>query len=219
MLTAATAGAPGDSSVTAGVTVEQPTIADPNFGSSGGFGGGQLGYNWQRGRLVFGIEADIQASGINGSGTETVTDSGGSGIADAKNSLDWFGTVRGRLGYTFDNALVYGTGGFAYGAVRDKLSVTASYGGSSATQTVQEDRTATGYAVGGGMEYALNPAWSLKAEYQYINLGNDKLAGTEVLTTGGVTVTATGQANFDHAYNTVRLGVNYRIHQADEPLK
>lgn len=177
----------------------------PSFAPEGGFGGGQIGYNWQGWvypYLVLGIEADIQGAGISGSATDTVSGA----TATAENSLDWFGTVRGRLGYSFGRALVYATGGFAYGGVQDKLSVDPSV-----IKTVSHDHTATGYVAGGGVEYKLTPAWSVKAEYQYIDLGSERLT----LTYGG----ATGTANFDHAYDTVRLGINYHFLPTYEPLK
>ncbi|MGO8953833.1 MAG: outer membrane protein [Rhodomicrobium sp.] len=183
-----------------------------SFSTEGWFGGGQIGYNWQPagaggykdgpvlGNFVFGIEADIQGADINGSGTVVV----GGVAATASNTLDWFGTVRGRLGYSFGSALLYATGGFAYGGVEDKLSVL--------TSTVSNSYTATGYAVGGGIEYKLTPAWSVKAEYQYIDLGSDKLA-----TTAAYYIHAS--AEYEHEYNTVRLGVNYHFLPAYEPLK
>ena len=167
---------------------------DAAFGSNGWFGGAQAGYNWQRGNLVLGIEADIQGGDIKGSATTA-------GPTTAENSLDWFGTVRGRVGYAVGSALLYGTGGFAAGGVQDKLTA----GGT----TVKHDATATGYAAGGGLEYAFSPSWSGKAEYQYINLGSDSL------TDAGSGATAT----FNHEYNTVRLGLNYHIRGGYEPLK
>ncbi len=108
--------------------------------------------------------------------------------------------------------------GLAFGGVNDKLAVTAAYGVNSATQTFQNDLTKTGYVIGGGVEYALSPAFSVKAEYQYIDLGGDKLSGSSVLP-GNPTVTATGETNFAHAYDTVRLGLNYHILPGYEPLK
>ncbi len=180
-----------------------PTTTKHSFAPDGGFGGGQIGYNWQprgqggfkdgpaAGNLVFGIEADIQGADISGS--ETV------GAATAKTNLDWFGTVRGRVGYAVGAALLYGTGGVAFGGVQDKLTA----GGA----TKSHDATDTGYAAGGGIEYAFAPSWSGKAEYQYINLGND------TVTSG------TDSAKFDHEYNTVRLGLNYHILPGYEPLK
>jgi len=189
-----------DSDVTA-TPPALPTI-DPPFATSGWFGGGQIGHNWQgvvHPQIVIGVEADIQGADIKGSGTVP-------GLATtAENSLDWFGTVRGRLGYSVGQALLYGTGGFAFGGVQDKLTV--------ATTTKTHDATATGYAAGGGVEYAFNPAWSGTVEYQYINLGSNSLAGTDAGT--GIS----GSAKFDHEYNTVRLGLNYHIHGGYEPLK
>src|SRR5665647_115605 len=70
-------------------------------------GGGQIGYNWQGASpLVFGIEADFQGTGQ--SQTDTV------GIVSIKQEMPWFGTVRGRIGYAFDRAMIYATGGLAY---------------------------------------------------------------------------------------------------------
>ena len=151
----------------------------------GGFGGGQIGYNVQRGNIVFGLEADLQGAGI--------TDSKSNADVSQKSTLDWFGTVRGRVGYTVDRALVYATGGFAYGHIKDK-------GVSSTTET-----DSTGYAAGGGVEYKFNPNWSAKAEYQYINLGQDSYFAK-----------ITGE---DFAVHTVRAGLNYHVGTSYEPLK
>ena len=112
------------------------------------------------GNFVFGIEADIQGADITGSGTSI-----GTGALHGEDNLDWFGTVRGRVGYAVGAALLYGTGGVAFGGVQDKLTVVGA--------TKSHDATDTGYAAGGGVEYAFAPSWSGKVEYQYINLGND----------------------------------------------
>ena len=120
-------------------------------------------------------------------------------VPPLQDNLDWFGTVRGRVGYAVGAALLYGTGGLAFGGVDDKLTV----GGT----TKADNSTKTGYAAGGGVEYAFNPAWSGKVEYQYINLGTDTV------------VNGSDSANFDHDYNTVRVGLNYHILPGYEPLK
>ncbi len=73
---------------------------------------------------------------------------------------------------------------------------------------------ATGYVVGGGIEYALSPAWSVKAEYQFIDLGKDSLSVDAVAPTKYV-----GELDADHSYSTVRLGVNYHVLPYFEPLK
>ena len=165
---------------------------------SGGFGGGQIGYNWQGGfgfgpHLVLGVEADIQGADISDSGPVT----NGLIVAQGTSTLNYFGTVRGRIGYAFDRTLVYGTGGFAYGGVENKV---AGVGKSSETQT--------GYAVGGGIEYKISPAWSLKGEYQFINLDASN-------TTGPLGFTGSDSSEL----HTVRVGVNYHLGGGYEPLK
>jgi outer membrane immunogenic protein len=150
---------------------------------TGAFGGGQIGYNFQRGNIVFGVEADFQGAGISDSN------------AFHKSEMNWFGTIRGRLGYAFDKTLVYGTGGFAYGNVDNS-------GFPSETQS--------GWVVGGGVEYKLAPAWSLKAEYQYLNLDATDPAGA-----GRLGDAALGQTEV----HTFRVGINYFVGGGYVPLK
>ena len=121
----------------------------------------------------------------------------------SKESIDWFGTVRGRLGFAVGNALVYGTGGFAYGNVNQH----AVNGG----DVFVSNTTQTGYAAGGGVEYKFTPAWSVKAEYQYIDFGSQKLTDSVGLTTNPI----------DTNLQTARIGLNYRFggYGGYEPLK
>ncbi len=192
--------------------------------SNAGFGGGQIGYNWQHGNLVFGVEADLQGTDINGKGAAAVNieDLLIAANATAQTSLDWFGTVRGRLGYAFDRTLVYATGGFAFGGVKDRLSLSVDDhhldNGGVVTGTAAKDTTRTGFVLGGGIEYALTPAWSLKGEYQYIDLGSSNLtaAAANPLTESS---NATGSLKADHTYHTARVGLNYHVGQSYEPLK
>jgi outer membrane immunogenic protein len=109
-------------------------------------GGGQVGYNWQSGVFVFGVEADIQASGANDT------------FAAYKFSNPWFGTLRGRAGYAMNNVLFYGTGGLAYGGARVELG------------PFSETQSHLGWTVGAGVEVGLTPNWSAKAEYLYVRL-------------------------------------------------
>ncbi len=183
----------------------------PGFGGispSGGFGGGQIGYNFQgllHQRLVLGIEADIQGGAISARGTDTDL---GATIYYFESHLDYFGTVRGRIGYALDRALLYFTGGFAYGGLRKWSN---DYNGLSGGQSF--DGTATGYALGGGVEYKVTPAWSVKAEYQYLNFGQNDLCGGSYCFSY-----YTGSQHGDD-YHTVRLGVNYHLPPGYEPLK
>lgn len=127
----------------------------PYDGSIGGiFGGAQIGYNYQLpSNLVIGVEADVQASGLDG----TISASS----PRITQSLGWFGTVRGRLGYAFDNVMPYVTGGVAFGGATRTSSVSSS----------SESKGVTGYAIGAGVEMGLANNWSVKGEYQYVNFG------------------------------------------------
>ena len=177
----------------------------------GGFGGGQFGYNIQGilGRnVVLGVETDIQGGGIGASKT--------SGNVDYSSDLDWFGTVRGRVGYAFDRALVYFTGGFAYGGIKNEVWYHS--GGD-----FRFDGTATGYVLGGGVEYKITPRWSVKAEYQYIDFGkNDPTDNNHSWGDTGTSLNYVGYYKdflTEDAFHTVRLGVNYSFGQDYAPLK
>ena len=90
----------------------------------GGFGGGQMGFNLQRDRLVYGLETDIQGAGINDLAT-AVPDRYGFGSSHSNAELDWFGTFRGRLGLIpYQNWLVYMTAGVAYGGIQQTWAKT-----------------------------------------------------------------------------------------------
>jgi outer membrane immunogenic protein len=153
--------------------------------TSGGFiGGGQIGYNYQflGTSIVAGLEADLQATNIEGKVTIL-----GLGLGT---KLDYLGTVRARLGYAFlPNALFYVTGGLAYGNVKTNVANIISFGG-----------TNTGWTAGAGIEYALTQNWSLKTEYLYVDLGKK----TNLLFPG----LSVGVKNTEHI---VRAGLNYRF--------
>ena len=114
----------------------------------GAAGGAQAGYNWQTGQVVFGGEADIQGADAQDT------------FAPYKFSNPWFGTVRGRGGYAFDNLLVYATAGLAYGGGRLQIA------------GLSESRTHVGWTAGGGIEVGLTPSWSAKGEYLFIGLSD-----------------------------------------------
>jgi outer membrane immunogenic protein len=150
----------------------------------GAFGGGQIGYNWQRDRFVFGVEGDIQASDINAN-----ADFGGFG--NARTDIDWFSTVRGRLGIAQGPWLLYGTGGVAFADISNRVDI--------GPVTLSNSDTQVGYAVGGGLEWAFAKNWSAKAEYLYLGFGDDTFSG------GGNTV------HVNNDIQTVRAGLNYKF--------
>jgi outer membrane immunogenic protein len=121
---------------------------------SGFVGGVQGGYNWQNGPWVYGLEADLQASGANDR------------FAPWKFSNPWFGTVRGRIGYAINNVLFYGTGGLAFGELRSRAA------------GVTESHTNAGWTAGVGAEFGFAQNWTAKIEYLYVDLSNSRFAIT-----------------------------------------
>ena len=193
-------------------------------------GGLQAGYNWQSGRAVFGLETDIQATAQKGSSSlgQFIPGTAGilcvleidvinptclpgtgipgipaiTGIVTYQNKLPWFGSFRGRLGFTpADRWLLYVTGGLAYGEVT--TSETSNVNG--AVVAFSTDRTKLGWTVGGGVEAALWSNWTAKHEYLYIDLGtvNDVLIGIAPITPIVTSSRVTDQI--------VRVGLNYRF--------
>ena len=139
----------------------------------GGFvGGAQAGYNYQIGSFVVGLEGDIQYADFGG---DDRFDFDGDGILDDDfNTSDWFGTVRARAGVAFDRALIYATGGFAFAD------------------------NATGWTVGGGLEYAFTNNLSAKIEGLYVNLDqDDNFPGLDL--------------DNDAEFGVVRAGLNFRF--------
>jgi outer membrane immunogenic protein len=223
-----------------GLNLVNPTAATSalqSYQKNGAFGGGQIGYNFQRGQFVYGVEADIQDAGIRGSGSASVTaNDTASGTSVSSNTyrnsgMDWFGTVRGRLGYAVGNTLIYGTGGFAYGGFSGKASTTMSwqvqgYLPGSQTYSVDTGATRTGYAVGAGVEHALTPQWSVKAEYQFLDFGSSEgYAGLHAYLFNPVNISqpaeirSRGYYGVEQNFNTVRVGLNYKLQDIEEPLK
>jgi outer membrane immunogenic protein len=142
---------------------------DYKFNDRGGFGGAQVGYNYQFAtNWVAGVEADISAGDISSSGTSDL----GIITVDRESKVDWSGTIRGRLGFAWDNALFYGTGGGAYGHV--KSSETINIFGTP-IDGYDADRTQWGWTAGAGVEYGLTQNITFKAEYLYVDLGSSTL--------------------------------------------
>jgi outer membrane immunogenic protein len=123
---------------------------------SGALIGGTLGYNWQMGQAVLGIEGDIDWSNIRGSAPCAATS------CETRNS--WLSTVRGRLGYAADRFMPYITGGLAVGDIRTSVAGVGS-----------ANTTNAGWTIGGGLEAAIAPRITGKIEYLYVDLGH---AGT-----------------------------------------
>jgi outer membrane immunogenic protein len=137
------------------------------------FGGGQIGADWQAGWAVFGLVADVAFADINDDFNNHSNNSFPTVSTDAKDEIDWWGTVRGRLGWAFDRVLVYGTGGFAWANVDYKVFTTDGV----LSARVEDDYTATGWTAGGGLAYAIDENWSAGGEVLYVNLGEEEIDG------------------------------------------
>ena len=184
--------------------IHSPNPLDPQ----GFIGGGQVGYNWQFSPMwVAGLEADI--SGLDSKRTSVAAGTvDTSRIITASEKMDWFGTVRGRLGITpTDRFLVYATGGLAYGHVNLATALTRTTGcaGNNCQQGSVSD-TKLGWTVGGGAEWALANNWSLKGEYLYYDLGSGSHLMTDPL--NPATIFA---ARADFKGSIARAGLNYRF--------
>lgn len=179
-------------------------LLDPSTSSSqsmsGVIGGVQAGYNWQIANWVWGLETDFQGSSLT-SGTSvsidpavllpTVTD-----VHTIK--LPWFGTVRGRFGFTpATNWLVYGTGGLAYGGIDESNTLSPLFVVGS------HDFVQAGWTIGGGVAAALNRNWSVRLEYLYLDFGRF----TDTAAAAGGFVTGTIDSRL--SVNVVRVGLDY----------
>jgi outer membrane immunogenic protein len=164
-------------------------VADPGAELAGPLFGGQLGYNWQTGNYVLGVEADLQAANIRHDWS--VTD--GINTADGTDKISWLATVRGRLGYAIDTWLFFATAGWA-SATFETMGATAA-GPSSWTAE------RNGWTVGAGVEVAFAENWSGKLEYLYV----------DTATFNGNDVLGSLPASLQLHEHIMRLGVNYRF--------
>jgi outer membrane immunogenic protein len=216
------------------------------FDMDGVIGGGQIGYNWQVQNWVWGLEADIQGSGQRGRGnavcpggtlgavatlnsvcaTGHVGDTAPFNVAavpvnsDISQKLEWFGTVRGRLGTTVTpTTLLYVTGGLAYGEISTTntvsgTNITGAQGTNvfvltPVTGSANNSSTRAGWTVGAGVEGVVSGNWTAKLEYLYIDLGTVSGAFVTPITgrTGGF-LTSTYSSHITD--NILRVGLNYR---------
>jgi outer membrane immunogenic protein len=166
---------------------------------SGGIAGGQIGFNWQTGMVVFGVEVDGQWSGQQKK--NSVSCGAGCSI-DETVKIKSFATARGRFGVAFDRVMPYVTGGAAWTSASDELNVTI---GGVTANILNLSGNKAGWTVGGGVEVAFAGNWSAKFEYLYIDTKDLTASGTPAFLGGTVTETVRLRDNI------VRAGFNYRF--------
>jgi len=169
------------------------------FATSGFVFGGTLGANFQAGSWVFGVEADGDWADSSGFGTFTTTSTTSLCAGGCLTKNTWLATARGRAGYAFDRFLVYGTGGAAFGSVQVNFSNDPV---SSATKA--------GWTAGAGVEVAVAPHWSAKAEYLFVDLGNGSCTtDCAIANANGPPLIPNVAVKFDESI--VRAGLNYKF--------
>ncbi len=182
----------------------------PNLKPKGVIGGGQIGFNWMLNPTwVAGLVADFQGSGIKDAETNTVTPPAPFALTSNQynsEQIDWFGTVRAKLGFAQNNWLLYGTGGLAYGRIATSGSFvtvpqTLNFNGSN-------DATKVGWAVGAGLNYGLTSNWIVGVEYLYVDLGHVSYTETEPT---GLTAGASLTINNRAAANIARVSLDYKF--------
>ncbi|MBV9617780.1 MAG: porin family protein [Verrucomicrobia bacterium] len=190
-----------------------PTTLRPDPG--GFIGGGQLGYNYQWKWLVLGAETDFQGSDIEGDDTVSpIIDNAGAPDAAgtflfAHERMQWLGTVRGRIGVApICRLLIYGTGGLAYGNVDYSANTNFDNGTTYPTNFTE---TKTGWAAGGGIEYALTNHWTVRAEYLHYDLGDESRTQNQLINGVPQGPPFFVRYNFDTSGEIVRGGFNFKF--------
>ncbi|MDP2355544.1 MAG: outer membrane beta-barrel protein [Beijerinckiaceae bacterium] len=211
-----------DPGLIAGINADL-ALAGRRGGRNTGFtGGAQLGFNWQFGALVAGVEADINYLDrgrvdrgytiLNLAGTDLDLTVGGIGRGS-----DYFGTLRARIGYAFDRTMVYATGGLAYsdsGNRRGAAFVTDPFAGDAlvATYTSRGSSSNWGYAIGAGVEHAFTDNWTAKVEYLYVDLDRGGSHRYTSVGAGAPFDNIVGvRRGDDSGMHIVRVGMNYKF--------
>jgi outer membrane immunogenic protein len=162
---------------------------------SGGFAGGQVGFNWQTGNFVFGVEGEGSWADLRGNSLCP------NPAAVCRSRVDWMASATGRVGYAWQNVLLYAKGGWAW--VGDRHFVDF---GVAALNESSGDITRNGPTIGGGLEFGFWNNWSAKVEYMYVDLGRRNIDFSRDATGAFVET-----ARIRQDLHTVKFGVNYRF--------
>jgi outer membrane immunogenic protein len=167
------------------VEIDNGTVFSLDDDGAAFTGGVEAGYNWQMDSFVMGVETDFNYLGFH-------EDQDFGVLASLDIKENWFGTVRGRLGWAADNLLLYGTGGLAYGNAKVEACIGAVCN--------SESNVNWGWTVGGGAQYAFNQNWILGAEYLYVDLGSPD-----------VSCGALCSGDADAAFSVVRAKLDFKF--------
>ncbi|MDC7787648.1 TonB-dependent receptor [Rhodoplanes sp. TEM] len=234
----------GETTTAKGVAGGIPASESANQSPHGMLWGGQIGYNYQLpSRLVLGLEGDLAFTQMTD--YEDVRSTEAATLVQRKHlnsridyEFDWLSTVRGRVGWSFGDLMIYGTGGLALMKETERraqyrsTSATATPGSTEYWFTEKAAEVRTGWTVGAGAEYAIGGGWSIKGEYLYANFGDEEFvfpdarAGvgatysyyatvngrrTRVTVIGNQTIADGRTATNTADLHALKLGVNYRF--------
>ncbi|MBA7481665.1 hypothetical protein ES707_17139 [subsurface metagenome] len=203
----------------------QVAAGNSNFNMDGVIAGGQLGYNWQIGRAVLGLEADLQWSGQKGStnfvcpvpvigpffSCNALIAAGFDGFPPTvaiTQSLEWFGTFRGRAGaIVTPDTLVYVTGGLAYGQIKTDGTFTGYNVRTILTSSFSQTNRQVGWTAGVGLEQRIAGNWTGKIEYLYIDLGTVSGSAAEPRNFPPLALAYSSHVTD----NILRIGLNYKF--------
>lgn len=168
-------------------------------------GGVHVGYNYQMGSVVVGIEGDLEGAGIDGE--LSATDAALPGYAASVSSeINFQGSIRARVGVALDRALVYATGGLAFANIENTYAATLPagnvFGLPAGTYSESFDDTQWGWTIGAGVEYAITNNLTARVEYRYTRF--DSYDNSTALIAGGA-------AEQEPEFHTVRAGVSYKF--------
>lgn len=173
-------------------------VLQSDYDVNGAVYGAHVGYNIQRANIVFGLEAGINGTDMDGSATCAV-------IGYCQRELDWYGTGVARLGYASGNTLFYGFGGVAWGDVKTSLGLI-----SPDLTLLDGEETHVGWTAGLGLEHAVNDRFSVRVEYSHVDLGEESTS----LSYRGETIPFV-KDDVDLSFDTIKIGASYKFTSGD----
>jgi outer membrane immunogenic protein len=202
-------------------------VLDPETGAfdvDGTLAGGQLGFNIQTGRFVFGLEGDGSWTGLEGAGS-FASDANDNGTADytwnIQTDVEWLASLRGRVGFLVTPALfLYGTGGVAWAGLDSSESVICHAeqclaGNDPTTVRAKSSETTIGWVAGAGGEWRFAPRWSLKVEWQHYEFDdvNSHFKGTAYPDNDPLPAMPYASDSFPGSVviDTAKVGLNYKF--------
>jgi outer membrane immunogenic protein len=172
--------------------------------ASGFLGGGQIGLDYQFApNWVIGIEADVSAANLKDTASNNSASSNiNSSSVQHDNTIDLFGTARGRVGYALGSALLFGSGGFAWANEKvTRTQLVGTYYQATPGTVEKASSTGKGWTAGGGLEWGFAQNWTARVEYLHVELGAESFVFPLAHVRNDAKVTM----------DIARFGVNYRL--------